>query len=209
MGTAMYFVRHGESTANTTRVIANRTTDYAPLTEKGRQQARELLNTLQSQGGITAIYTSPLMRAKETAEILAAGLGADLHVADALREPCCGMLEGRGDEEAWRHHATQEEEWQCGNHAYRIPGGESFRDVEKRFRPFIEKITSEAEETAGNTLIVSHGSILMNMLPRAFSNIDPDFARANPLGNCDVIIASCQGSNLKCVEWCGLTLEST
>jgi broad specificity phosphatase PhoE len=113
------------------------------------------------------------------------------------------MLEGRGDDEAWRHHAKQEKEWQRGNHDYRIPEGESFRDVEKRFIPFLDGIVAAIEETSGNTLIVSHGSILVNMLPRVLSNIDPDFARTHRPGNCDVIIASYEGNELRCVEWCG------
>ncbi len=109
-----------------------------------------------------------------------------------------------------KHGTTmQHKKWQQGNYDYRSPGGESFRDVEARFRPFIEKLALETQEMSGDILIVSHGSLLMNMLPRLVSNIDPDFARANPLGNCDVIIASCQGDNLRCVEWCGVTLENT
>ncbi len=108
MGDEVYFVRHGESTANVARVISNKRGDYAPLTNKGRQQAKELLEKLRNQGGIAVVYTSPLMRAKETADIIAAALRTDVQIADALREPDCGVLEGRGDEEAWNYHATQE-----------------------------------------------------------------------------------------------------
>lgn len=72
------------------------------------------------------------MRAKETAEIIAAGLRTDVQIADVLREPDCGVFEGRGDEEAWNDHATQEREWQQGNYDYGSPGGESFRDVEAK-----------------------------------------------------------------------------
>lgn len=207
MAREIYFVRHGESTANIARVISNRETDNAPLTKKGRQQAGDLLTKLRNQGGVTIVYTSPLLRAKETAEIIAAGLWANTQIADALREPFCGLLEGRGDKAAWSCHAKQEEEWQNGNSDYHVPGGESLRDVEKRFRPFIENIASEIEEAKGNIVIVSHGSVLMNMLPHIFSNINADFARTHALGYCEVVIAVCQESDLRCVEWCGLALD--
>lgn len=90
-----------------------------------------------------------------------------------------------------------------------VPEEKALETSRPRFRPFIEKLALETDEMSGDTLVVSHGCLLMNMLPRVVSNIDPDFARANPLGNCDVIVASCQGGNLRCVEWCGLTLENT
>jgi probable phosphoglycerate mutase len=208
MGSEIYFVRHGESTANIARVISNRVTDHAPLTETGRQQAKELLGKLRTRGDIAIVYTSPLMRAKQAAEIIAAGLGAEMLIADALREPYCGVLEGRGDEEAWSHHARQEREWRRGNHDYAVPGGESFRDVERRFRPLMEELASRLEEKSRSTLVVSHGSILRNMLPRVLMNLDSDVARANPLGHCDLIVAAYQDGGLRCVEWCGLALEN-
>ena len=205
MGHEIYFVRHGESTANTARVISNKVADYAPLTAKGRQQAEELLNRLRERGSITAIHASPLMRAKETAEMIALGLGLEVQIAEALREPYCGVLEGRGDDEAWSHHARQERAWRDGHLDYSVPGGESLRDVETRLVPFLERPTLKFEQPPGNVLIVSHGSILKNMLPRVLSNVGPEFARANPIGNCDVVVAAYQGNMLTCVEWCGLT----
>ena len=68
----LYFVRHGESEANVLQVISNRGWMH-PLTEKGRQQANTLAEKLRG-AGITKIYTSPLRRAVETAEILSRSL---------------------------------------------------------------------------------------------------------------------------------------
>ena len=137
MKARVFFVRHGESEANARRVIANRTSDVAPLTELGRQQPEELRDWLHGLGNITAIYTSPLQRARDTAQIIAKDVNIAIAVEDALREPFCGEIEGRGDSDAWRLHAEQEHEWRIGNHDHRIPGGESLTDVARRFMPFV------------------------------------------------------------------------
>ena len=80
----LYFARHGESEANTTGVFSNRPPGHA-LTAAGREQAQGLADRLRAEG-IAQIYSSPLLRAQQTAEILAATVGAPVEVPDALRE---------------------------------------------------------------------------------------------------------------------------
>ena len=94
----LYFVRHGESEANTAHVISNHGWMH-PLTETGQQQARDLAARL-SPIGAKIIYTSPLRRAVETAEILALALKLPVQVDDALREYDCGDVEGKADAES-------------------------------------------------------------------------------------------------------------
>ncbi len=196
------FTRHGESLANLTRTVSNRVSDYAPLTERGRKQAEELLQALQNRR-VAAIYASPLARARETAQILAAGLGLEAQIADALREPFCGIIEGRSDADAWRMHAEQEQAWRAGQHDFHIPEGESFNDVRARFLPFMEGVAARHREDTGSLVLVSHGSILINMLPRFLRNIDVDFARAHGLGNCAYVVAAPAQAGLVCLEWGG------
>ena len=94
----LYFVRHGESEANILHEISNRGWKHG-LTEKGREQSRQLAQNL-SASGISKIFTSPLRRAVETAQILALELGAPLEVTQALAEYDCGILEGKSDEQS-------------------------------------------------------------------------------------------------------------
>lgn len=70
--TRPYFARHGESDANLQRVFANRG-DGPPLTSCGRQQASTLAGQLAGDG-IQHVYASSLLRARQTAEILASRL---------------------------------------------------------------------------------------------------------------------------------------
>ena len=86
----LYFVRHGESEANTQHVISNRESPF-PLTPKGRQQAETLAEKLKGNPFCT-MFSSPVLRARETAEILSAALGIPYQVTEALREYDCGIL---------------------------------------------------------------------------------------------------------------------
>ena len=64
----------------------------------------------------------------------------------ALREFDCGLAEGRSDEEAWQLHASVMTDWlDRGRYGARIPGGESFDDLRRRFVPFISELTQPAK----------------------------------------------------------------
>jgi broad specificity phosphatase PhoE len=89
----LLLIRHGESIAN----IEGRMQGHfdSPLSDRGREQARALVARLQREGrSVAAIYGSDLSRAAETAEILAAGLSAPLHLDARLREYDVGVLTG-------------------------------------------------------------------------------------------------------------------
>jgi probable phosphoglycerate mutase len=87
-----FFLRHGES-ANNRLDIVNGWTD-CPLSDAGRDQARSVAGRLAGQE-IAVIYTSPLLRARETAEIVADAAGARIVVLENLKERNWGALENR------------------------------------------------------------------------------------------------------------------
>ena len=80
----LYFVRHGESTANLLWEFSNSGFKH-PLTEKGIEQARAVARSLSGLQ-VEQIYSSPVMRAVQTAQILAESLQAPLEITEALRE---------------------------------------------------------------------------------------------------------------------------
>jgi len=198
------FTRHGESEANVERIISNRNLPHN-LTEQGRKQAHILSDKLASKN-IAIIYASPIQRAQQTAQIIAEKRHLPVHTSDALREFDCGIMEGRGDEEAWQTHQTVVQAWDDGDYDRQIAEGESFNDLQKRFVPFIKQLVSEFGN--GDTVIVllSHGGLLSQMLPLVLSNIDRAFTRDHPLGNCACVVATAQRENLVCIEWDGIHL---
>lgn len=87
-----YFLRHGETEANRLGLIAGQTD--IPLNETGWRQARTAAGVLEGCG-ISAIYSSPLRRARDTAQCVAERLGLEVVVLDGLAERNWGKLEGR------------------------------------------------------------------------------------------------------------------
>jgi broad specificity phosphatase PhoE len=201
----LYFVRHGESEANVLRVISNRGWVH-PLTEKGRQQAHDLAEKL-AEAGIAKIYTSPLQRAVQTAEILAQILGVEFEITGALREFDCGIAEGRADAEAWRLWQTAWDNWLIHHQwDYHIEGGESFHDLRRRFLPLVNSLLSEHADRPKNYILIGHGGLYYSMLPQVLTNLPPHFEGSFP--NTGYVLAEARPEGLVCLEWCGTKFEN-
>ena len=89
---AFYFVRHGETESNLHGLVAG--SIDVPLTERGRMQALAAANALKP-AGVTAIYSSALARARDTADPIAAALHLPVKVIPELAERNWGELEGK------------------------------------------------------------------------------------------------------------------
>jgi broad specificity phosphatase PhoE len=195
----LFFTRHGESQANIERIISNRDLPHA-LTTQGRTQTLALAERLAAMR-MVAIYASPILRAQQTAQIVAEQLAAPVVTSAALREFDCGVMEGRGDAEAWAAHGAVIAAWARGEHGQCIPGGESYRDMQTRFVPFIRCLVAQHAQSDDAILLVSHGSLLHHMLPLVLSNIDSGFVQHHPLRNCACVSAIVQDGQLYCSEW--------
>ena len=194
----LYFVRHGESEANLLNVFSNRDAPHG-LTERGRAQVEALADKL---AGIRfdAFYSSPILRARESAAILAARLGIAYTLTPALLEYDVGVLEGRCDPESWRHYDEVREAWfRERRWEVRTGGGESFEDIRRRFVPFVEQLT--AAPAQGATLLLGHGGTFTCMLPLVLANIDFSFVREHGLGHTEYVLAERRGDALVCVQW--------
>ena len=194
----LYFVRHGESEANLQHVISNYASPFG-LTERGKQQAHVLAERLKELP-ITTMYSSPVLRAMDTADILYQALGLPYRVTEALREYHCGVLEGQSDEESWRLHRQYYEDWTLRHDYLSKPeGGESFVDIQKRFLPFIESLKRGDEDE--HILLVGHGGLLHLMLPLILTNIDNDFVNAHGIGHTEYVIAELRTDGFVCEQW--------
>jgi broad specificity phosphatase PhoE len=158
----MYLVRHGENRANVERVFSHRVVDYS-LTERGVEQARAVARRLAGHR-LARVYSSPLRRARETAEPIAAATGAPIVVAEALRELACGELDGRGDEEAWTIHDEILARWRAGEWEARFPGGESYREAHDRLADFLAELAERHADE--DVAVVGHGGLFFTVLPR-------------------------------------------
>ncbi len=153
---SIYLVRHGETELNLKKVYYGRID--CSLTEKGISQAKSL-QPFFSRVEPLLVYTSPLLRAIHTADLLLGETKAARLTDERLNELSFGAWEGKhyeslkGDPlyqkwcEDWRHQSP--------------PAGESFADMAKRTRSFFDALQKREEETI---LIVSHHAVLQQLM---------------------------------------------
>ncbi|MFQ9209757.1 MAG: histidine phosphatase family protein [Clostridium fessum] len=141
------------------------TTDI-PLNETGRQQAEQLAAVLKKGGypagtRIDAVYTSPLARAFQTAEILAKEGKLPLRRLTGLRERDFGCWEGKSWQQVEAEYPDEFHLWREQPMVGIPSGGESRKSCEARSERAIRQIL---EETAGDAVIVAHGGILVFLM---------------------------------------------
>lgn len=201
----LHFVRHGESEANLSGVFSNSGFKH-PLTQTGIDQVRDLAGRLSGHA-LTRIYSSPVLRAEQTARILAESLGAPCEVNEALREWSVGIYEGSRDPAGWELHRQVQESWFLHQQFdSRMPGGESFTDIQARFVPFIDGLVAGEGDPQAELLLVAHGGIYSAMLPIILMNVDYGFASIHPIPYAGHIIAKKHPGGLVCLSWCGVSV---
>ncbi len=110
----LLLVRHGENRANLTKELSHRLIDY-PLTAKGKLQAEQTAAYLSAYP-VTQVFTSPLKRARETAEIITAELAVSVRVLEPFRELNVGTLEVEPPTAAsWQLHDEIVWAWATGD----------------------------------------------------------------------------------------------
>jgi broad specificity phosphatase PhoE len=181
--TRLYLIRHGENLANLTKEFSHRKVDYS-LTPKGQLQAEQTARLLQDQG-IAAIYSSPLRRAYETAEYLAAALGQDVVVLEQFRELNVGDLEGQPPTpEAWTAHNEVLRAWRRGELDVAFPGGENFWSVWQRaadgYRQVVETHKGQA------VAIFAHGGVYATTIKALCPDVDLANLLRQPSNNCSI-----------------------
>jgi broad specificity phosphatase PhoE len=198
----LYFVRHGESTANLLREFSNSGVKH-PLTEKGVEQARTVARSLSGLQ-VELVYSSPVLRAVQTAQILAEGLHASLETSEALREWSVGIYEGTTDAAGWELHRQVQEDWFIHNKLdSTMPGGESFLEIQERFVPFIDDLVRAGRNSDRKIILVAHGGLYVAMLPTIFKNVGFTFACQNGFPYTACTVAEARPDGLYCVSWCG------
>jgi 2,3-bisphosphoglycerate-dependent phosphoglycerate mutase len=199
----LYFVRHGESTANLLREFSNNGFKH-PLTEKGVEQARTLADSLTWMQ-FDRIFSSPVIRAVQTAQILTESLHSPLEITEALREWSVGIYEGTTDPAGWGLHRQVQEDWfYHQKFDSKMPGGENFHEIQARFVPFIDDLMLQGKDTDKNYLLVAHGGLYLAMLPVIFKNITVEFAIQYNIPHTTCTIAETRPDGLYCVSWFGI-----
>lgn len=161
-------IRHGQSTANASGVWQGQM--EFPLSEKGRRQAR-LAGEALSGERIDAIYSSPLSRAFETAEIIAreTRFSGEVSPVPELMERAGGLLEGTTSEQRLARNPElmekflgipEEERWF-------LVGAETDEEVLERFETAVARIRGR-HGPGERVLVISHGGSMRAFLRQVF-----------------------------------------
>lgn len=157
----LVFVRHGQSEKNILRIKSSAKDKY-PLTDKGKAQAKEVAQKLSRDDSFDLVISSPVLRARQTAEIISEQLHIPVVFDDLISEYDYGnwndlteeeMLERHEDYSEYKKHERGTQE----HFDFKLGGTESRSDVVARVRKFLEKI--KQEYPGKNLIVVSHGGI--------------------------------------------------
>ena len=156
IGPPLFLIRHGETEWNREKRVQG--WNDSPLTEKGRDQARAmagvLANRLEDPSRVV-LYSSPLGRARSTAEIIAAELRLDFtrcQFDDALKEMNTGKWDGLTFAEIDAAYSEDLAYFRKDSWRHRPPGGESYAILAARIGAWME-----AREQSAPLLVISHG----------------------------------------------------
>ena len=153
--TTLHLVRHGQTDANAGGRIQGQS--ESALSPIGRAQAERVAAALAALAP-TALYTSDLARARDTAAPAAARLGLTLQLEPRLRERAYGILEGLGWDEVQARHPVVYAGLASQDPDFRIPEGESRRDLTTRVVATLEAL---ADRHAGEAFaVISHGGVM-------------------------------------------------
>ncbi|MBW2623598.1 MAG: histidine phosphatase family protein [Deltaproteobacteria bacterium] len=154
----IYLLRHGESAANVERVFAAKKID-PPLSDTGTAQITSQARNLKPIK-FEAAYASPLLRARQTADIVRQAIGLDYRIDDSLREMDVGFLDGQdqNDPELWAMYENTVAQWRAGNTDFTFPEGESAILAAGRFKNFLNRIENRHD---GPVLVVAHCLLYM------------------------------------------------
>jgi broad specificity phosphatase PhoE len=154
-------VRHGETDDNVPPLRFQGRRD-TPLNDTGRRQAAELAERLRAEAGVASLWSSDLIRARETAEIVGSALELGPPRLDArLSEGRRGDWEGRLMEDVAREEPGPYARWQAADPAFRFPGGETLVELQQRVLAALDEIRAAGPLPA---LVVCHGGPIRAVL---------------------------------------------
>jgi broad specificity phosphatase PhoE len=154
--TEIYFIRHGQTAQNTAKRFQGHSDTELDAT--GRGQAQRIAERL-AQSAIAAVYTSDLTRARQTAEAIAARVGAPLVSRSDLREIDVGKATGMSKEELMTNYPDLfSDDW----HQVRFPNGESYHETGLRMTVAAREIAASHPDQL--VAAISHGGAIRSVI---------------------------------------------
>ena len=157
---SIIFLRHGQAKNNIERILTGRTPGI-PLTEKGIDQAEKAAKFLEDMN-ISAIYSSPIERARHTAEIVGKHNSLDVVIDDRLIELDMGKFTGVPYDEIFTTHGNVFMKFYNGELEIAHNGVETFSEVKKRILGIVDHVIENHPDQ--NVVLVTHMDPIKAML---------------------------------------------
>ena len=154
------FLRHGQATNHTERILTGRTPGV-PLTAVGIKQAEQTAELLKDMN-ISAIYSSPIQRAKHTAEIAGKHNSIEVTIDDRLIELDMGKFTEVPSDEIFTSHGNVFMKFYNGELEIAHNGVETFADVKKRVLGIVDHVLEKHPDE--NVVLVTHMDPIKAML---------------------------------------------
>jgi broad specificity phosphatase PhoE len=151
----IHLARHGQTAYNAEGRFQGHLP--VPLDDTGREQARELAETV-AQVEVRGFVCSPLARARETAEIVAARIGIEPEEDARFCETDTGDWTGRSFAEIEAEDPDGFHRFQISDPTFRYPGGESFAEQSDRVQAGLRDLRAQAEKLPA--LVVCHRGVI-------------------------------------------------
>ncbi len=189
--TVLYLIRHGATEANLARParIQGRRHD-PPLARLGVRQAEATRDFLAIRP-IDHCYCSPLLRAVQTAAIVAAPHGQSPQPLDALIECDVGNWEGLDWQTVRYLDAEGHQRFHANPAAFGYPGGESFAQVHERAAPALDELLARH---AGEAILVVAHHVVNRTYLAGLLGLGPHQARQVALDNCGISVVVREGA---------------
>ena len=167
---AIYLARHGQTAYN----LEGRFQGQLPvaLDETGRSQAVDLAERAAAYG-FAALWCSPLLRARETADVIARRIGLEPREDARLMETDAGDWTDRSFEEVRSETPERFDAFAAGDSSFAFPGGESFAHQEER----VEAALKDIEKGPLPALVVCHGMVIRAALSSRAGHWEPQAQR--------------------------------
>jgi len=150
-------IRHGEILSNKEGVYAGSSDEE--LTPEGVEMADDFAREAASWN-IEAIYSSPIRRAVQTAEIINGRIGAELLIEEGFKEITMGPWEGLRIEDVARRFPDDFKIWMTRPGELKLPGRETLSELQARA---VEAVKSVFETRSGVVLAVTHVAVIRSL----------------------------------------------
>ena len=161
----LYIIRHGQTDWNIAKKIQGR--QDIPLNERGRYQAGCLKKAMEDRP-VTAVFSSPQIRAMETAKAVASSSGSVVIPVKDLMEINYGSWEGKTEEELLQEDRALYEAWWSHPAETAPPGGESISQVNERCQKTVDyNMLTRIQEKIWK---VAHGGLLAHFMEQLLGN---------------------------------------